>query len=192
MNQLDARTCLLQKRLAFYTIWCTCYSLFYSTLVPPLPSQEHASIASTSMFLSAKGVSDPANPGTSSLTLATKDLSHAIDKNVSIKFASNCFVLHDKCVEMRNNCFLRQVSSKLATIALSLCNPKVLLADKRRQLNFWQESTDRKAATKIQALWRGYRQVRELTRHAPIRRRLRSKSAKSSHSYSLSVCISPV
>lgn len=167
--------------------------VFHSTLVPPLPSQEHANLASTSMFLSAKGVSDPANPGTSSLTLATKDLSHAIDKNVSLNFASNCCVLHDKCVEIRNNYFV--FYEKFLQNSQQLCYlytiSKVLLADKRRQLNFWQESTDRKAATKIQALWRGYRQVRKLTRHAPIRGRLRSTSAKV-HTTRCLVCISPL
>lgn len=36
---------------------------------------------------------------------------------------------------------------------------KIMLAEKKRAINPWQASTDREAATKIQALYRGHRQV---------------------------------
>ncbi|CAM9440116.1 unnamed protein product [Ectocarpus sp. 6 AP-2014] len=48
---------------------------------------------------------------------------------------------------------------------------KILLADKRRAINPWQESTDRKAATKIQALFRSHRQVVRIRRMRVQRRR---------------------
>lgn len=54
----------------------------------------------------------------------------------------------------------RVVRHNFNRISLSLHTSwKVLLADKRRAMNPWQESIDRKAATKIQARFRGYRQV---------------------------------
>eukprot|EP00752_Nemacystus_decipiens_P002143 g2042.t1 len=48
---------------------------------------------------------------------------------------------------------------------------KVMLVDKKRAMNPWQESTDRNAATKIQALYRGYRQVVRIRRMRVQRRR---------------------
>ncbi|CAN0081825.1 unnamed protein product [Scytosiphon promiscuus] len=48
---------------------------------------------------------------------------------------------------------------------------KVLIADKRRAMNPWQDSVDRKAATKIQARFRGYRQVVRIRRMRVQRRR---------------------
>ncbi|CAM9276018.1 unnamed protein product [Ectocarpus sp. 12 AP-2014] len=48
---------------------------------------------------------------------------------------------------------------------------KIVLADKRRAMNPWQESTDRKAATKIQALFRSHRQVVRIRRMMVQRRR---------------------
>ncbi|CAM9470017.1 unnamed protein product, partial [Ectocarpus fasciculatus] len=48
---------------------------------------------------------------------------------------------------------------------------KILLADKRRAMNPWQESTDRKAVTKIQALFRSHRQIVRIRRMRVQRRR---------------------
>ena len=47
----------------------------------------------------------------------------------------------------------------LILIATLLRQKKIMLAEKKRAINPWQASTDRGAATKIQALYRGHRQV---------------------------------
>lgn len=64
----------------------------------------------------------------------------------------------------------------LITLCLSVPSSKIMLADKRRAMNPWQESTDRKAATKIQTIFRGYRQAGFICDSAPRRLNLSFRS----------------